>query len=268
MIKRTRVALRLARRELRQGLSGFRIFLACLILGVASIAGVGSLSEALLEGLSRQGRELLGGDVEIRMTQREMGKDERAWLNTQGRVSMTAEMRAMAIAQGNDARRSGRTQGRRQHLSALRRRRRHRRASRYASSSPTAKACSAPPSMNACWPSSASRKAPSSRSARALRAALVLRQEPDRVAGGFTLGPRVLISEFALRATGLVQPGSLINFNYRVALAGRSDELAPGRRRNGSTSSTRNSPTPAGRRATAGTRRPACAVSSSKSAPS
>ena len=46
----------------------------------------------------------------------------------------------------------------------------------------------------------------------------VLKREPDRVAGGFTLGPRVLISEFALRATGLVQPGSLINFSYRVAL--------------------------------------------------
>ena len=45
-----------------------------------------------------------------------------------------------------------------------------------------------------------------------------LAEEPDRVAGGFTLGPRVLISEFALRATGLVQPGSLINYNYRVAL--------------------------------------------------
>jgi putative ABC transport system permease protein len=46
----------------------------------------------------------------------------------------------------------------------------------------------------------------------------VLRREPDRVAGGFTLGPRVMISDFALRATGLVQPGSLINFNYRLAL--------------------------------------------------
>jgi len=104
MIKRTGLAIRLARRELRRGLSGFRIFLACLILGVASISGVGSLSEGLLEGLSRQGRELLGGDVQIRTTQRELSKKERDWLATQGRVSMTAETRAMAIAQGRDAR--------------------------------------------------------------------------------------------------------------------------------------------------------------------
>src|SRR5262249_3145436 len=45
-----------------------------------------------------------------------------------------------------------------------------------------------------------------------------LRREPDRVAAGFTLGPRVMISDFALRATGLILPGSLISYNYRVAL--------------------------------------------------
>lgn len=35
------LAARLARRELRGGLAGFRIFFACLVLGVAAIAGVG-----------------------------------------------------------------------------------------------------------------------------------------------------------------------------------------------------------------------------------
>ena len=102
MIETLGVAFRLARRELRRGLSGFRIFLACLVLGVASIAGVGSMSEALLNGLSLQGRELLGGDVELRLTQRETTKNERAWLDAHGRVSMTAELRAMAIVPGRD----------------------------------------------------------------------------------------------------------------------------------------------------------------------
>ena len=46
------LAIRFARRELRSGLSGFRIFLAALTLGVAAIAGVGSLGEALLTGLA------------------------------------------------------------------------------------------------------------------------------------------------------------------------------------------------------------------------
>ena len=40
------VAARIARRELRGGLKGFRIFLACLTLGVAAIAAVGLLRAA------------------------------------------------------------------------------------------------------------------------------------------------------------------------------------------------------------------------------
>ncbi len=39
-------AARFARRELRGGLKGFRIFLACLAIGVAAIAGVGSVRSA------------------------------------------------------------------------------------------------------------------------------------------------------------------------------------------------------------------------------
>ena len=63
-------AWRLARRELRGGLGGFRIFLACLTLCVAAIAGVGSLSQAVEGGLRNDARRLLGGDVSIRRVQR------------------------------------------------------------------------------------------------------------------------------------------------------------------------------------------------------
>ncbi len=212
------VALRLARRELRRGLSGFRIFLACLILGVASIAGVGSLSEALLQGLSRQGQHLLGGDVEVRLTQRELGKKEREWLAANGKVSMVAELRAMAIAQGHDARALVELKAvdfayplfgvadvsPRQPLSEL-----------FANREGVFGAAVDERLLAKLGiPEGGIVKIGSALFS--LRA--VVRQEPDRVAGGFTLGPRVLISEFALRATGLVQPGSLINYNYRVAL--------------------------------------------------
>lgn len=218
MIKHAKVALRLARRELRRGLSGFRIFLACLILGVASIAGVGSLSDALLEGLSRQGRELLGGDVELRLTQREMDKKERAWLDASGRVSMVAELRATAIAQGRDARSLI-------ELKAV--------DSNYplygvADVSPRQPFNELFANREGVFGAAVDERLLAklglpqggiikiNNALFELRA--LLRREPDRVAGGFTLGPRVLISEFALRATGLIQPGSLINFNYRVAL--------------------------------------------------
>jgi putative ABC transport system permease protein len=219
MIETIRVAFRLARRELRRGLSGFRIFLACLILGVASIAGVGSLSEALLNGLSLQGRELLGGDVELRLTQREATEEERAWLDAHGRLSMTAELRAMAIAQGKDAHALV-------ELKAVD-------APRYplygaADVSPRQPLFEAFANRQGVFGAAVDRSlyarlGVSEGSIVKIGNALfelraTLKNEPDRVAGGFTLGPRVMISEFALRATGLVQPGSLVNFNYRVAL--------------------------------------------------
>ena len=49
-----------------------------------------------------------------------------------------------------------------------------------------------------------------------IRAALT--SEPDKLAGGIGFGPRLLISEAALRATGLLQPGSVVRWHYRLRL--------------------------------------------------
>ena len=49
-----------------------------------------------------------------------------------------------------------------------------------------------------------------------LRAALT--GEPDQLAGGIGFGPRVLMSDAALRASGLLQPGSLVRWRYRLRL--------------------------------------------------
>ncbi len=46
----------------------------------------------------------------------------------------------------------------------------------------------------------------------------VVGTEPDKLAGGVGLGPRFLVSESALRATGLLQPGSLVRWIYRIKL--------------------------------------------------
>ncbi len=73
--------LRLALRELRGGLAGFRVFLACLALGVAAIAAVGSVRAAIEHGLTREAAALLGGDAEIEFTYRFADPDERAWMD-------------------------------------------------------------------------------------------------------------------------------------------------------------------------------------------
>src|SRR5690242_14021577 len=90
--------LRLALRELRGGLKGFGIFLACIALGVAAIAGVSSLSRSLTEGISHEGRRILGGDMAFSLLQREANEAERAFLASKGQVNVVASMRAMAIA--------------------------------------------------------------------------------------------------------------------------------------------------------------------------
>lgn len=62
-----KLVLRLALRDMRGGLRGFGIFLACIALGVAAVAGVGSVARSLSEGLAREGRMILGGTSRFRL---------------------------------------------------------------------------------------------------------------------------------------------------------------------------------------------------------
>ena len=92
------LALRLALRELRGGVRGFRIFLGCLVLGVAAIAAVGTIRESIATGLEREGATLLGGDAEIALTYRFANADERTWMRgVADRVSEIVDFRSMAI---------------------------------------------------------------------------------------------------------------------------------------------------------------------------
>ena len=75
--------------------SGFRIFLLCLTLGIFTIAGVGSLSSALVGGMVAQGRAILGGDIDLRLVHRAAFDTERGFIGTLGAVSEVATMRAM-----------------------------------------------------------------------------------------------------------------------------------------------------------------------------
>src|SRR5215213_7379111 len=74
------LVLRLALRELRGGLRGFGIFLACIALGVAAIAGVSSISRSLTDALTREGHKILGGDMTFSLIHREIDPAQRAFL--------------------------------------------------------------------------------------------------------------------------------------------------------------------------------------------
>ena len=95
-----RLAARFAARELRGGLAGFRILLACLALGVAAIAGVGSVRSAIEAGLAEEGAALLGGDAEVSFTYRFATDEERAWMEANAlAVSEIADFRSMAVVE-------------------------------------------------------------------------------------------------------------------------------------------------------------------------
>ncbi len=88
-------ALRFALRELRGGLKGFRIFIACLVLGVAVIATVGSLTRAIEDSLEDQGQTILGADFEVRLFQRRAGQALFDWVGDIGQLSVSSRLRTM-----------------------------------------------------------------------------------------------------------------------------------------------------------------------------
>lgn len=93
------LAARIARRELRGGLRGFAIFLACLALGVGAIAAVGMVRASIQSGLADQGAVLLGGDAQAQITYRYATDEERAYLDTiSDNVSEIVDFRSMAVS--------------------------------------------------------------------------------------------------------------------------------------------------------------------------
>lgn len=211
------LALRYAFREMRGGLSGFYVFIACIALGVMAIAGVGSVAASLSEGLAREGRTLLGGDAAFSLMQREAGPDELAFLRARGKVSVAASLRGMAKA--SDGRLA---------LVELK---------AVDDAYPMLGELTLAPAMPAVDLLAERNGAFGAAADATLLARLDLKvgdrvtvggatfvirsvvgAEPDKLAGGVGFAPRFLVSENALRATGLLQPGSLVRWIYRVRL--------------------------------------------------
>ena len=217
--------LRFALREMRGGLRGFYVFIACIALGVLSIAGIGSLAASLGEGLSRQGQSILGGDLSFTLIQREASPQELAFLRRHGTISSAATLRAMARTADGQA-----TLVEMKAVDAA--------YPLYGAVTldpvmPLADAltlhgstfgAAADPVLLARLNIKPGAKLTVGNATFELRAALT--SEPDKLAGGLGFGPRLLVSEAALRATGLLQPGSLVHWHYRVRLPPNADAAA------------------------------------------
>jgi putative ABC transport system permease protein len=212
------LALRLARRELRAGVRGMRIVIACLALGVAVIGAVGTLRVATERGLQADGRRLLGGDLEIDSGSQSLPEAARTWLIGRGaRLSDILELRTLLVAPSGE-----------RSLVELK-------------------------AVDPAWPLvGAVQTAPPLPIAAALaeqdgRFGLLTSQtvldrlrlrpgdtarlgsasftvhaallaEPDALATPALFGPHVVIPLAAVPATGLVMPGSLLTYRLRIVL--------------------------------------------------
>lgn len=204
--------LRIGARELRGGFSGFRIFIACLALGVMVIAAVGALGDALTAGFEKQGRTILGGDMTFARMHARASDEERTALAKLGLISETANMRTMAR----------RLDGSEQALIEL-------------------KAVDAAYPLvgdvklegNATFADSIAEGGavadamllerigvkPGERMRigdKEIEVKAVLKSEPDGIADRLTYGPRVFVSLATLEETGLVKPGTLVRWRYAV----------------------------------------------------
>ncbi|WRH63441.1 MAG: FtsX-like permease family protein [Fuscovulum sp.] len=222
------LAWTIARRELRGGLKGFRVFLACLALGVAAIAGVGMVRAAIQQGLEDQGAVLLGGDAQMEFTYRFATPEERAWMDgIADRVSEIVDFRSMAVVGEETAL----TQIKAVDdayplLGAL-----ELEAGTLAEA--LAVQDGAPGAVMDKVLVDRLGLTPGDRfrlGVKEFRLGAVLLREPDSANGGFSLGPRTIVRTADLAGSGLLEPGSLFETEYRLVLPPGTDLAAMERR--------------------------------------
>lgn len=94
-----RLAWRLALRDLHGRKGGLLIVLLCLAMGVASIAGIGSLRAALNQGIAESSRGILGGDLAVSTGLGPFPPAVPGWFTQHGAiVSQTVDTRSILIA--------------------------------------------------------------------------------------------------------------------------------------------------------------------------
>ena len=220
-----RLASRIAARELRGGLSGFRVFLACLALGVAAIAAVGTVRESINAGLQREGAVILGGDASIALTYRFATETERAWMErTSVEVSEIVDFRSMAVTETDRA------------LTQVK---------AVDDIYPIYGAAVLDPEVSLGAALDGTGGTPGAVMDRVLSDRMglsagdtfrlgtqdfvlsaILVREPDAAAGGFGLGPRTIVRTAALETSGLLAPGTLFDTQYRMRFADGADLAA------------------------------------------
>ncbi|PLK24773.1 ABC transporter permease [Porphyrobacter sp. TH134] len=202
----------IARRDLNARFKGLRLLLVCIFLGTAALAAIGTLTNAIERELESSGQELLGGDLEVEVWQRDLRPEERTALAAYGTISSGYRMQAMA-------------------------------------STPDAAAPVELKAVDAKWPMFGTLTLTDGRTVSAptgndawiaqtalerlgiavgdsfkvgtvtLRVGGIIQDEPDRLSEGFQLGPTIIVAQDIPAKAGLLQPGALYQSKHRIAFA-------------------------------------------------
>ncbi len=222
--------VRLAWREMRGGLRGFAVFLACLALGVAAIVAVGSVREAIGRGLTGEAAAILGGDAQMQFTYRFATDAERAWMDANAEaVSEIVDFRSMVTrtpSEGAEERALVQVKAVDDGYPLYG-------VAELASGGDLAAAL-APRDGT---PGLVAQRILIDRlglvegdllrlGETEFRLAGELLVEPDGAASGFGLGPRVIVRLDALDGSGLLSEGSLFDSSYRLRFAPEADLAA------------------------------------------
>lgn len=223
-----RLAWRFALREMRGGLSGFYIFLACITLGVAAIGAVNSVASMMTDGIAEQGRVILGGDLRFSLVQRKPNAEEKDYIESLGETSQTVSLRSMVrLSDGSD-----------QSLAEVKAVDGAYPLYGRVETTPSAPLPSLLAQTSGVFGAIAARELYERLNVQpgqtvrlgdiTLQLRGILDREPDVLSDGFNFAPRLMISDRALAATGLVQPGSLVGYDTKVRLADSSRTDAAG----------------------------------------
>ncbi len=209
------LVFRLAMRQMRGGLRGFYILIGCIALGLFVITGVNALSDSLRAGLEREGRTILGGDIALSRMHARASEEERAILDTSGRVSEIATMRTMARNLDTEDQLLV-------ELKAVDRLYPLVGAVELAGDTALQDTLKrgAAAAVDPILLERLQIKIGDSFTIgdAAVIARAIIEKEPDGLGSRLTYGPRVLISQETLEKTGLIQPGALMRWRYAIAL--------------------------------------------------
>jgi putative ABC transport system permease protein len=207
--------------DLRSRISALKIFLACLILGVTLVAATASLYRVIEQSLLADTRALLGGDVELDASE-PLPDEVLAWVRGTGRLSLVRELDTMVSSASEAGDDSGASFVRAEILIP---------DAAYPlygelKLSPDQSLAELTARKDELWgaiidPLLAERLGQSigdqiQIGAATFRISGLIQAQPDRSLNANWRGLPIMISEAAVEATGLIRPGSRVDYEYRV----------------------------------------------------